>query len=329
MTYYLKNLSQVKSKQKILDNINLEIPEDSIFAILGPSGSGKTTLLNILAQLDQPSSGEFIADDDNDPKGIMVFQDYRLFPHMTVFQNVTFGLRMNKVNKKEIKKRAQEILEVTNISELSKRYPDELSGGQQQRVALARALILNPKLLLMDEPFSSLDEGLRKEMLNFVKQLQQKFHLTIIFVTHYKTEAYLLSNRVGILLDGVIKQVDSPRDLEQSPNSIEVAKFLGQSNLISGEIDNDRFQSNVYSGPVETEQTEQGQLYLPYSGLVKIDETSYPAFVGKVLNKAWFGENEQVIIEVNGETIFLNLPTDSVEVDHNYPFYFKKIPKVF
>ncbi|MFC6323653.1 ABC transporter ATP-binding protein [Companilactobacillus baiquanensis] len=327
--YHLDNISQKKGNTQILNGINLKIDEDSIFAILGPSGSGKTTLLNILAGIDRPTGGKFLNEDGQVERGIMVFQDYRLFPHMTVFQNITFGLKVKKTKGSDIKQRAKDITETMGISELINRYPDELSGGQQQRVALARALILNPKLLLMDEPFSSLDEALRIEMLDFVKELQRKFQLTIIFVTHYKTEAYMLSNKVAILINGQIMQVDAPKKLESNPQNFSVAKFLGQANFIEGSLTNDDFVSPIYSGKVNV-VTEEGKLYLPFSGQLQLDQTDYPAFKGKIVEKKWMGSNsERVSIEIDKNVIYCDLASESVDENKEYQFYFSKLPVVF
>ncbi|MFD1418521.1 ABC transporter ATP-binding protein [Companilactobacillus keshanensis] len=327
--YHLDNISQQKGNTHILHGINLTIDENSIFAILGPSGSGKTTLLNILAGIDRPTDGKFLNEDGQVEKGIMVFQDYRLFPHMTVFKNITFGLKVKKTNSSELKQRAKDIMETMGISELIDRYPDELSGGQQQRVALARALILNLKLLLMDEPFSSLDEALRIEMLDFVKELQRKFQLTIVFVTHYKTEAYMLSNKVAILIDGQIMQVDAPKQLESNPQNLAVARFLGQANFIEGSLSNNDFVSPVYSGKVRT-VTEKGVLYLPFSGQLQLNKTEYPAFKGNILEKKWMGSNlERITIEIDQKTVYCDLASESVDENKTYQFYFSKLPVVF
>lgn len=329
MTYHLEHIFQTKGQTDILKDINLDINDDSILAILGPSGGGKTTLLNILAKIDVPTSGKFTSTDESNPKGIMVFQDYRLFPHMTVLKNITFGLRMKKVNKDEIKKRAQEIMQVMGIEKLAKHYPDELSGGQQQRVSLARAMILRPKLLLMDEPFSSLDENLRMEMLKFVKSLQKKFQLTIIFVTHYKTEAYLLSNKIAILIDGQIMQLSSAKEIENQPANLRVAKFLGQANFIAGEIKQDEFESKVYSGPVEVKTNTENKLYIPYSNLVQLKKTSHPAFKGQVLDSVWIGNCNRLTVKIEQEIIQINSFLDEIAVGQTYQFYFSKLPVVF
>lgn len=329
MAYFLKQINQVKNDKHILKDINLTIESNSIVAILGPSGSGKTTLLNILAKIDHPLSGEFSSDSDIDPKGIMVFQEYLLFPHMTVAKNITFGLRMRKVKKNEVQQRLTEITRVMGISDLVDRYPDELSGGQRQRVALARAMILRPKLLLMDEPFSSLDENLRVEMLNFVQQIQRQFAVTIVFVTHYKNEAYLLSKRIVILIDGTIKKISDPKQLEADPVDIDVAKFLGKANFIEGKITGNDFDSSIFHGKVKAKDNAQGFLYIPYANLVTLDKTSYPAFLAEVVNKVWLGSIERVTARVGSTEICFNCRPNLVQTGEKYSFYFEKEPVVY
>ncbi|MFC6170414.1 ABC transporter ATP-binding protein [Loigolactobacillus jiayinensis] len=330
--YQLTAINQKKGGQVILHDINLQIPEHKILAILGPSGSGKTTLLNILAQIDTPTGGTIIDADGRRPKGVMVFQDYRLFPHLTVLRNITFGLKVRHVNKASRLQQADAIMAIVGISDLAQRYPDELSGGQQQRVALARALILKPDLLLMDEPFSSLDESLRLEMLDFIKQLQQQLALTIVFVTHYKSEAYLLSNQVAILINGQIMQLATPQQLEQRPANLAVARFLGQANFINGQWQAGHLTTDLYSGSANFNGPNEQRtvvLYLPFSGALQLQPTSYPAFKGQVVALTWAGAYEQVTVQSAATQIKLNLPVATVQLQQTYQFYFTTIPVVF
>lgn len=332
MSYYIEKLEQRKNKQLILKQIDLTIPDDTVFAILGPSGGGKTTLLNILARIDRPTAGRFYSDTTARPKGILVFQDFRLFPHMTVIANICFGLKVRHMPKKKRQQQAQAIMATLGITALAQRYPDELSGGQQQRVALARALILKPKLLLMDEPFSSLDENLRLEMLYFVKKLQQQFQLTIVFVTHYKTEAYLLSNQVAILIDGQIMQVDTPKHLEQQPKNLAVARFLGQANFISGTWQDQVFQSPLYQGPVTWQTKTRPKaptLYLPFAASLQLAATAYPAFSAQVLDHTWMGAADRVTLKNQDQILYVDLPPNAVENGQTYEFYFKQCPVVY
>lgn len=332
MVYQVKNLTQIKGGNKILRNINLIIPENQILAILGPSGSGKTTLLRILAGLDQQSSGEISYSTGDKQSGILVFQDYRLFPFLSVWQNIAFGLKMKHEKKETIKAKVIQMLLLMGIEDISDRYPKEISGGQQQRVALARALVLKPKLLLLDEPFTSLDESLRMEMLHLVKQMQRQLKLTVVFVTHYRTEAYLLSQQIAILINGRILQVASPYQLDQLPENLMVAKFLGNANFISGQLVGRQFKSQIYHGEVSRKQNAKDSLkeilYLPYSGILQTDPTLYPAFCGYISEKKWNGQNYLYTVDVVKTSLNFVLK-QNFTVGEKLKFYFVRKPLVF
>lgn len=226
-------------KHQVLKDISFSVQNGDLVSILGPSGCGKTTTLRIIAGLIQSSSGQILVDNSDISKVPvykrnfgMVFQSYALFPHMTVFDNVAFGLKMQKVNKSEIKAKVDNILSITGLSQLAKRYPQELSGGQQQRVSLARALVVNPRLLLMDEPLSNLDAKLRVNMRNEIRALQQKLKMTVLFVTHDQQECFAISDKVLIMKDGTIDQYDTPENIFHHPASEYVARFIGYENFI-------------------------------------------------------------------------------------------------
>lgn len=230
--------------------INLEIQEGEFFSLLGPSGCGKTTLLKLVAGLTEADSGEVWYGETNitaippeTRRFSMVFQQSLLFPHMTVADNTAFGLKMQKVGKKERLKEAERMLALVGLSGFEHRFPDELSGGQQQRVALARALVANPRVLLMDEPFSALDPSLREEMRELLSQIQKKLYVTVLFVTHDREEAFELSDRIGIMSEGRLLQVGTAKELYDEPSSIETAAFLGLKNVIPGSIGANRFTS--------------------------------------------------------------------------------------
>lgn len=233
-----------------LHPVNLTIHEGEFFSLLGPSGCGKTSLLKLVAGLLQADSGEIWIGDQNltrvpseERNFAMVFQQSLLFPHMTIEENVAFGLKMQKVNKKERLKKARDMLEHVGLRGYGSRFPDELSGGQQQRVALARALVANPRVLLMDEPFSALDPGLREEMRDLLSQIQQEFRVTVLFVTHDREEAFTLSDRVAVMSQGTVLQVGSAKELYERPKTTRVASFLGLKNIIEGNVEKGRFQS--------------------------------------------------------------------------------------
>ncbi len=228
---------------RAVDNITMEIYDGEFFAMLGPSGCGKTTTLRMIAGFEQPTSGQVIID-GRDFAGIppyhrpvnTVFQDYALFPHMSVLQNIMFGLVMEKVPKKEAQKRATEALEMVRLPHIAQRRPRELSGGQQQRVALARALVKRPKVLLLDEPLGALDLKLRREMQIELKTMQQELGITFVFVTHDQEEAMTMANRIAVMEGGHVLQVGRPEEIYETPSNRFVADFIGETNFIEGEV---------------------------------------------------------------------------------------------
>ena len=223
-------------------NLDLEIPQGEFFSMLGPSGSGKTTVLRIIAGFETASSGSILLEDEDvtrfapfDRDVNTVFQDYALFPHMSIQQNVEYGLKARKISKTERSKLAIEALDSVKLLHLADRLPHQLSGGQRQRIALARALVLRPKVLLLDEPLGALDKQLREEMQVELKRIQREAGITFIFVTHDQEEAMRMSDRIAVFNAGRIEQIGTPREVYENPASAFVASFLGVSNLISGD----------------------------------------------------------------------------------------------
>lgn len=228
---------------RALDDVTLEIASGEFFILLGPSGCGKTTLLRSIAGLEYPDSGEIVLQgeriDDRPPYDRpvnTVFQSYALFPHMTVGDNIAFGLEMENVDKDEISKRVEEALEQVQLSGYAKRMPSQLSGGQQQRVALARALAKKPKVLLLDEPLSALDLKLRRGMQVELKRLQRETGITFVFVTHDQEEAMSMGDRIAVFSQGKIVQLDTPVEVYRRPVNAYVADFIGETNLIKGTV---------------------------------------------------------------------------------------------
>src|SRR6476659_2399640 len=226
-----------------VDDVDLEIADGEFFSMLGPSGSGKTTVLRMVAGFEKPTAGRIhLADVDvtGEPPFARdvntVFQDYALFPHMSVQQNVEYGLRVKKVGREERRRRAEEALATVRLAGYGDRRPHQLSGGQRQRVALARALVNRPKVLLLDEPLGALDLKLRREMQIELKQIQRDVGITFVFVTHDQEEALTLSDRIAVFNDGRIEQVASPVELYEQPATPFVAGFVGTSNLLKGEV---------------------------------------------------------------------------------------------
>jgi putative spermidine/putrescine transport system ATP-binding protein len=218
----------------VLKNISFSVENGEIVSLIGPSGSGKTTLLKILASLTEADSGTvgFEYKPDLNHPVILVFQDYMLFPHMSIFENIAYGLKARKMKKEEIESRVLEMAEAFGIADKLQSYPAELSGGQKQRVSIARALVIRPALLLLDEPFANLDRNLKTETARFIKQSLKKFGTTCVTVTHDLEEAFVMSDKIGILLDGLLHQFASVETIYEQPASVESAKFLGPVNII-------------------------------------------------------------------------------------------------
>jgi sulfate transport system ATP-binding protein len=222
-----------------LDDVSVAIPEGSLTALLGPSGSGKSTLLRVIAGLEEPDGGQVLLGDDDvthqpaRARGVgMVFQHYAAFKHMTVWENVAFGLKVRKRPKPEIESRVHELLELVQLEGLAKRYPAQLSGGQRQRMALARALAVDPEVLLLDEPFGALDARVRKELRAWLRRLHDEVHVTTIIVTHDQEEAMEVAGQIVVINHGRVEQVGTPRELYESPANEFVMSFVGPVNKI-------------------------------------------------------------------------------------------------
>ena len=238
-----KNVSRHFGAVKAVDAVSFDIKEGEFFAMLGPSGSGKTTCLRLVAGFEQPSEGQVIVDGadmtDVPPYNRdvnTVFQDYALFPHMSVLDNVAYGLMIRKVSTNERRRQAEEILDMVALGGLGGRKPSQLSGGQRQRVALARALVNHPKVLLLDEPLGALDLKLREQMQVELKAIQRRVGITFVYVTHDQGEALSMSDRVAVFNQGKIEQLATPTELYESPNTAFVAGFVGVSNLLEGAV---------------------------------------------------------------------------------------------
>lgn len=239
----LRNIDLSYGKTRVIKDVSLSIKQGEFFSFLGPSGCGKSTLLRLIAGFEQCQRGEVYLGDQEvsslppwKREVGMVFQNYALWPHMTIRKNVAFGLEERKLPKNEIKNRVNEVLDLVGLLEYADRRPNKLSGGQQQRVALARTLVIQPKVLLLDEPLSNLDAKLRIHMRQELLELQRKLNLTTIFVTHDQEEANTTSDRIAVLHDGVVQQIGSPMDLYDHPENLFVAQFLGTANVVEGEV---------------------------------------------------------------------------------------------
>ena len=237
----IKNVSKTYGDNTVLNNLSLNIRKNEFLTLLGPSGCGKTTTLKILAGFENSDIGKVLFNDE-DISALppykrqlnTVFQKYALFPHMNVYENIAFGLKIKKVSKNEIDKKVSEMLKLVALEGFEKRSIDSLSGGQQQRVAIARALVNEPKVLLLDEPLGALDLKLRKEMQSELKRIQQRLGITFIFVTHDQEEALTMSDTIVVMNKGIIQQMGSPEDIYNEPANAFVADFIGESNIVDG-----------------------------------------------------------------------------------------------
>lgn len=308
-----------------VNGVNLDIQPGEFFTLLGPSGCGKTTLLRMIAGFNSVEGGEFYFDDklinnvDAHKRDIgMVFQNYAIFPHLTVEENVAYGLKAKKVPKQEIGRRVEEALKLVQIEKLKDRKPNELSGGQQQRVALARAFVIEPSVLLMDEPLSNLDAKLRVQMRTVIKKLQRQLGITTIYVTHDQEEALAISDRIAVMQNGNIMQVGTPEEIYKKPKNMFVAGFIGVTNFIDCEIKNNDFENTV--AILNDEFSLKISLKNPYSGKAKISARPEQIYFsestglkGRITLATFLGDYIEYEIELfSGQTLQVNEYTKDV-----------------
>ncbi len=318
------NVSKKFGTNLAVNNINLVIEEGEFFSFLGPSGCGKTTLLRMIAGFEHPTEGtisisgaKMVAVPPHKRPVNMVFQNYALFPHLTIGENVAFGLKSKqKFSKVEIGQRVKDALELVRLSQFIDRLPSQISGGQQQRVALARAVVNNPSVLLLDEPLSALDPQIREEMQFELARLQKRLGMTFIMVTHDQNEALALSSRIAVFRQGNLEQVATPESIYKSPRTLFVAKFIGQTNVLEGEIVDyvDQYYKIAVPGGLELLATMDGER-LPKgtkaAALIKPSaahfvEPGYSAgsggkvFDAQVLNKSFQGTSTEYLVNIHG-----------------------------
>ncbi|WP_282192857.1 ABC transporter ATP-binding protein [Romboutsia ilealis] len=307
----LVNITKSFDEKIVLENINIDIKDGELVSLLGVSGCGKSTTLQLIAGLINPDSGDIIFNDKsvlNIPTGkreaVIVFQDYLLFPHMSVYENIEFGLKMKNINKKTRKDKVNELIKLVKLNGYENKYPSELSGGQKQRVAIARTLAINPKVLLLDEPFSNLDINLRNEMREFVLNLQKKLYITTILVTHDKEEALIMSDKIAIMVDGKIEQFDKPTTLYQNPKTKSVANIFGERNYIKGKIENEVFKSNIlYIDAKGYNDLDTVEAMIPKE-CIKLYSANYNDGVnGYIQRKQYAGDKTFYDININGEVL--------------------------
>jgi len=320
----IKNINVSYGTNHVLKNVNLTIHNKDFYTFLGPSGCGKTTLLRLIAGFEKSQSGElYIAGQEVSKSNPwerdvgMVFQNYALWPHMTVYKNVSFGLEEKKINKDEIDQRVKAILELVDLKDLSKRYPYQLSGGQQQRVALARTLVVKPKVLLLDEPLSNLDAKLRVQMRKELLDLHNKLDITTIFVTHDQEEANAMSTNLAIFNEGVVQQKGKPVDLYNNPANTFVANFLGTTNVLEGTIANNTFTSNqglVIQG-LASDAQGSSVLLRPQNFYLE-QKNNLQEFSGIVEHQEFLGNIVRYIVNVNNHSLVVDTLHEIDKVIH-------------
>ncbi|MBU8789378.1 ABC transporter ATP-binding protein [Oceanobacillus caeni] len=315
-----------------VDQLNLKIDSGELVTLLGPSGCGKTTTLRMLAGFEFPTSGSILVGDKDisnvapNKRNIgMVFQSYALFPHLTVFENVAYGLNIKKVNKKEMIQRTNTVLEIMHLEKLKDRPPSQLSGGQQQRVALARAIVTEPNVLLFDEPLSNLDAKLREYMRDELRKIQQRLGITSLYVTHDQTEAMAISDKVVIMNQGQLQQADSPQNIYIKPKNHFVADFMGKANFIPATIkdcDANTIRIIILNEEITVINNvnfsiQKGQIVdcVVRPEFWKIDNEG--KFNGIVRNATYFGNSVEYEIEING---FLITVSDYEHVKNGMKF---------
>ena len=335
----IKNLFKRFKKVVAVNHIELEVNEGEMLTLLGPSGCGKTTTLRCIAGLERPEEGDIIIDGkpmlsqgfvEPSKRGIgMVFQNYAVWPHMKVYKNIVYGLKLQKIPKRSIQERAQQVLELVGLDGLEERYPGQLSGGQQQRVALARALVGNPKVLLLDEPLSNLDAKLREELRFEIKDLAKRMGITSVYVTHDQAEAMVISDRIAVMDSGNVVQIGTPEEIYEKPANRFVADFIGTMNFMSGEVVK-VFQEtdSVY---VRTEFSEKMLCTSPSMAATTLGKKIYASirpedvevfteppeirqnlFKGTIVHKAYLGNFLYFFVSVNGNMVRVQAP-------HNVP----------
>ncbi|MCC0644273.1 MULTISPECIES: ABC transporter ATP-binding protein [unclassified Clostridioides] len=309
----LINLCKSFNKIKVLNNMNLDIKEGEIVSLLGPSGCGKSTTLKLIAGILHPDYGDILLNNESVldiPIGkrdtVIVFQDYLLFPHMTLYENIEFGLKMKKINKNIRQSKVNELINLVKLKGYENKYPNELSGGQQQRVAIARSLAINPKVLLLDEPFSNLDINLRNEMREFVLGLQKHLKITTVLVTHDKEEALMMSDRIAVMLNGEVKQFDTPDNLYENPKSKEVANIFGEKNYLIGNIRNGEFVNDIISIKLDKYKNiniDNVELMIPKESIILKAINNDVGREGIILRKRYAGDKIYYDVDIDGTVL--------------------------
>ena len=327
----LKNITKAFGKSVVIDNLDLTIKRGTMVTLLGPSGCGKTTILRLVAGLESPTSGQIFIDGEDVTKSsiqnrdiCIVFQSYALFPHMSIGDNVGYGLRMQNVNPEERKQRVKEALELVDLAGFEDRYVDQISGGQQQRVALARALVLKPKVLLFDEPLSNLDANLRRSMREKIRALQQRRGITSLYVTHDQTEAFAVSDEVIVMHKGKIMQKAPAKELYLRPNSLFLANFMGESSIFDGTLQQEQVTVNGYRFHL----TDAAQFGLSDGeclvGIrpeaISLQSTGEASQACQVKSAVYMGNHWEIVAEWGGKELLINSNPEDFNPDLQQAF---------
>ncbi len=321
-------------KVLVVKDLNLDIAEGEFITMLGPSGSGKTTCLMMLAGFETPTNGEIYLDGNpisNIPphkRGIgMVFQNYALFPHMTVYENLAFPLRVRKIPKDEIDKKVDKALSMVSLAGYESRMPGQLSGGQQQRVAVARALVFDPSVVLMDEPLGALDKNLRESMQYEIKHIHESIGVTVVYVTHDQGEALTMSNRIAVFNDGKVQQLSSPDKLYEEPVNSFVAEFIGENNTFSGQVTDISggkckvkldSGSEIMSNPIRVNSKGEKTIVSlrPERAIINPENNMENKHKGKIEEVIYHGDHTRVRLNLLGNKEFiLKVPNSSARMD--------------
>lgn len=305
---------------RAVDHVDINIEKGEFVTLLGPSGCGKTTTLRLIAGFEFPTAGQIVLDGEtineqppNQRDMAMVFQSYAIFPHLNVFENIAYGLKIQRLSKQIIKEKVQKVLELTELLGLENRPPNALSGGQQQRVALARALVMEPKVLLMDEPLSNLDAKLREVMRTEIRRIQQTLGITSVYVTHDQIEAMTLSDRVVVMNRGHIEQIGTPQEIYRHPQTAFVADFIGTTNFVDGVVTGLNGQNvtvevlgQILTAPKPVHNLDTGQaikLVLRPEAIQVVDENAH--YQGIVRWSSYMGSSVEYEIEIAGQHLLV------------------------
>jgi putative spermidine/putrescine transport system ATP-binding protein len=317
MEIKLQDVSKKYKKVQALDKINFTINQGELFTFIGPSGSGKSTLLRILAGMEKPEKGNVDFPFNNKEKRVLVFQDFHLFPHMNVFNNIAFGLKAEGKPKREIETTVEEYLGIFKIKDKTASYPAELSGGQKQRVALARAMVLKPALLLLDEPFANLDKQLKLETARFIKEIHNRTGVTTVCVTHDLEEAFAISDRMGILIKGHLHQTGKPEEIYFNPVNRESAELLGPVNSLSPSL-----QKEVLG-----ESRKNEQLLRPESlQMGKIEKSTNKSLTGTITEKIFSGPFIRYFLSTDKGDLQIRSENNNFEEGDSVAITIKKNP---